>query len=88
MLRGMANTLGFEPLKAHLDAVGVSVRSLGWNGARRKQVEKDGLSWEAADRVAVQKLGVHPSVIWSDWGDLGDDEIGDDEAEQLTLSGV
>lgn len=27
---------------------------------------KDGLSIDAADRVAVQ-LGLHPSVIWPDW---------------------
>lgn len=36
---------------------------------------KEGVSVWNADRIAIKRLGVHPSAVWPDWFDLSRESI-------------
>lgn len=71
---------GIEPLLERTQATDLQelAQRLGISHRWARELKATGLSDEQADRFAC-RVGLHPSVLWSDWWDIEpDDEEGDD----------
>lgn len=70
------------PLSALVEASGLSetalARQVGLSGSTLKQARSRGLVEAAADRYAV-RIGFHPTMVWSDWGQI---PCGNERCEQ------
>ena len=69
----MRATVPAWPLIRHVRASGVDMPQCATlKRAYHRAKERGHLEVHAADRLAVEWLGIHPSEVWADWFELAE----------------